>query len=488
MLYWSAKPSSLRLRLLMAMLSSVVVISAVAMALDYRRERRRDLNRITASLEEQASALQAAHVLITDPNEFGRYVDEFCATMDERISPGHHILVLDPNGAVLAASRRHSGPRIEQALLETTSQRAVTEVGGHRLAYVRSSDADGHVFILAQYLDRVEAVLHDQLLRRAVSLGLIALTITLFVYLAVAFWVIGPLEKLIYAAQRWTARDFSARAPIAGPSDIQIVAREFNSMAEDLEMHEQRRQQELDEAREIQTDLLPKFPSEVGGLRLTAEYRPATDVAGDLYDVFALPGGRIALAVLDVCGHGISAALLTGVAKISLRRCLTEYSDLAKAMKHVNSDILACTSESYFVTACVGVWNPHNNHWTYCAAGHPGGLLIRHGGVTELPSTAPLLGLLPDCQWETESLVLAPKDRIFLYTDGIVEAEIGATQFGLEGLSALLQQTCHLNLPEQAEAVIAAVSRSDSERLSDDATIFAFECNAAKPAKVSVTT
>jgi sigma-B regulation protein RsbU (phosphoserine phosphatase) len=303
----------------------------------------------------------------------------------------------------------------------------------------------------------------------------------------VAFWVIGPLEKLIYTAKRWTARDFSARAPFSGPSDIQVVAREFNSMAEDLEAHEQRRQQELEEARDIQTDLLPKFPPEVGGLRLAAEYRPATHVAGDLYDVFALPGGRIALAVLDVSGHGISAAMLTGVAKISLRRCLTEYSNLSKALKHVNADILACTSESYFVTACVGIWNPHDSRWTYCAAGHPGGVLIHHGQVRELPSTAPLLGILPDCQWETDSLVLAPKDRIFLYTDGIVEAEIGDQQFGLEGLNVLLTRTCHLDLREQAQAVIAAVSQPDSGQLCDDATIFAFEFHAAAPASVSVT-
>ncbi|MHC4520514.1 MAG: hypothetical protein ACYTAS_18145, partial [Planctomycetota bacterium] len=137
MQFWSAKPSSLRLRLLITMIGSVVIISAVAMVLDYRRERRRDLNRITVSLEEQASALQAAHVLFTDANEFGEYVDEFCATMDERISPGHHILVLNPDGSVFAKSRRHSGPQIEQALLKTTDSHAVKDVDGHRLAYVR---------------------------------------------------------------------------------------------------------------------------------------------------------------------------------------------------------------------------------------------------------------------------------------------------------------------------------------------------------------
>ncbi len=472
---WRAKPSSLRLRLLISMIGSVVVISAVAMVLDYRHERRRGLDRIMTSLEEQASALQSAHSLFEDPNAFGRYVDEFCATMDDRISPGHHILVLNQDGSVFAASRRHSGRQVERALQETTRQRAVEEIDGHRLAYVRSYDQDSRTFILAQYLDHVEAALHERLRRRAVSLGLIALTIALFVYLAVAFWVIGPLERLVNAARRWTVHDFAARAPSSGPSDIREVSHEFNSMAEELEGHERRQQQEFEEARRIQTDLLGKFSPEIGGLKLAVEYRPATHVAGDLYDAFALPDGRIALIILDVSGHGINAAMLTGLAKISLRRCLIACSDLSEAMRHVNSDIDACTSDSYFVTACVGIWNPDDGRWTYCAAGHPGGILIRDGNIKELPSTAPLLGVLPDGLWETASVSLSRQDRVFLYTDGIVDARIGDELFGVDGLGAVLQETCHRSLAEQVEAVIDAVRRSEEDRPSDDATVFAFE-------------
>jgi len=84
-------------------------------------------------------------------------------------------------------------------------------------------------------------------------------------------------------------------------------------------------------------------------------------------------------------------------------------------------------------------------------------------------------------------LILSPEDRVFLYTDGIVEAEIGDEQFGLDGLNAVLQQTSRLNLPEQARAVIQAVSRPDGEHLSDDATIFAFEFHTPTPVKATVT-
>jgi hypothetical protein len=347
--HWRAQPSSLRRRLLAALVSSVVAISGVAAVLDYHRERKRDVDRILLSLEEQAGALEAACLLMTEPDDFGVYVDRYCATMDERISPGHHILILDPNGSVLAGSRHHSGPQIEQALLGTTGSRAVLDVDGHRLAYVRSLDATGRTFILAQYLDRVETALHEQLLRRAFLIVVTALTIVLFIYGAVTYWVIAPLEELMGAAQRWGGRDFSARAALRGPSDLRVVAREFNSMAGQLEVQEQRRLDELEEARQIQANLLPRLSARIGGLALAAEYRPAAHVAGDLYDVFGLPDGRTVVAVLDVCGHGISAALLTGVVKIALRHHVTACPDLSEALRRVNSDIVVCTSDRHFV-------------------------------------------------------------------------------------------------------------------------------------------
>lgn len=475
MWFWRAKPSSLRQRLLLVLVGSVVTVSSVAMVLDYRREHERRLDAIATSLVEQASALQASHSLVDDPNVFRQYVDEFCATMDERISPGHHIVVLDTDGSVLAASRRHSGPRVEQALLNTTANRSVTTVDDHRLLYVRSSGVEGHTFILAQYLDHAEAALRSQLLRRAFLMMLIVLIVTLLTYLAVAHWVVGPLEGLVDAAQRWARREFAARAPLSGPSDFRAVSQELNSMVWQLEMHEERQQQEFEEARQIQAGLLPKLTSKLDGLTLAAEYRPAAHVAGDLYDAFGLADDRIAIAVLDVSGHGLSAAMLTGVVKTSLRHHLTQCADLSEAVRCLNSDILACTSDSYFVTACVGIWDPKESRWTYCAAGHPGGILIREGKTVVLPSTAALLGVLPEGDWEARSVTLSPHDRIVLYTDGITEALVDGVPFDVGRLRMVLEHTCNLSLSEQTRAVMQAIDQTDAGRMSDDATVIAFE-------------
>jgi serine phosphatase RsbU (regulator of sigma subunit) len=328
----------------------------------------------------------------------------------------------------------------------------------------------------ATILDYEQADLRMQLARRLVFVLLLTLALILFVYRAVSRWVIGPLDTLVASARQWSARNFPVRATESGPPDVRLVAREFNSMAQQLAAQECQRLHELDRARQIQANRLPRPKPQVQGLLVAAEYRPAEHVAGDLYDVFALPGERTAIAVLDVSGHGISSAMLTGVLKVALHWRLTEHEDLCQAMQQVNRDLLACTSDEYFATACVGVWEPGQGRWTYCAAGHPGGVLLRDGMILKLASTGSLLGVLPQGEWSVKFIDLSPGDRIFLYTDGIVETEIQGRPFGLEGLAAVLGRTTGRSLHEQARAVIQAVAPTNGDCQRDDMTILGFQC------------
>lgn len=476
MIWWRVRGSSLRLRLLLVVTGCVLAISAAALVVDLHREYHAGVARITASLREQASALQAARGLIPDKETFRRYVNQFCATMDEHISPGHGILVLGPDGGVVARASHDPMPRpVVQALLTRDAGDPVVDTGRHRLASVRLTGPDGYAFILAQYLDRIEAQLLGQVIRRAAGVLITAVVLIFLLYLATARWVLAPLDRIVLAARRWAARDFSARAAVYGPSDLRAVAREFNEMAGQLEEHEQTKLLELQQAREIQRNLLPKVLPAEGGLALAAEYRPAGHVAGDLYDVFELADGRTVVSLFDVSGHGLSAAMLTGVVKMSLRRHLTDGEDLSTAMQRLNHDIGICTADDYFATGCVGIWDPSDRRWTYCAAGHPGGVLVRNDRITEFPSTAPLLGVLPDGQWSVDSVILRPADRVFLYTDGVIETETAAGPFGLDGLRTKLDETLHLDLESQMHAIVQAVSPPAVETVTDDTTIIGFE-------------
>ena len=168
----------------------------------------------------------------------------------------------------------------------------------------------------------------------------------------------------------------------------------------------------------IQKHLLPTKIPRVEGLKIEAKYRPAGLVAGDLWDVFRLPSGKTAVTILDVSGHGIGAALLTGVVKMSLNWRLGEEENPAKAISNVNNDILSCMSDSdeQFVTVIVGVWNPQDTSWTYCAAGHAGGLLQTGHQVCNLSATGPLLGVFVGAQWEDKEIKMSKGDKLFLYS------------------------------------------------------------------------
>ncbi|MHC4192580.1 MAG: PP2C family protein-serine/threonine phosphatase [Planctomycetota bacterium] len=467
--------ATLQFRLTALIVLAVLLVLGGGIILDYHRESKRHFRALQASLEEQARALKVARSRIPQQTEFANHVDDFCAQMNEYISPGHHILVLDETGAVSIRARHHSGVDVERALLSAAPYESVISLGKHRLAQVRLEDDDGATFVLAQYLDHMEGILRTQLLSRGLFAGITAAAIILVSYLFINVWVIKPVASLATAARKWANRNFSARAVPFGPADFRFLASEFNVMSEQLENHERNRIAELEQARHIQTNLLPTSTPIVAGLALASEYMPAEHVAGDLYDIVELSYDRTAFVVLDVCGHGISAALLTGVVKMSLHRRLAEEHNLSRAMELVNSDLLSCVPEGRFVTVCVGVWNSSEGSWTYCAAGHPGGVLVSMGKARPLESTASLLGVLPDADWPTNTVSLSPGDRLFLYSDGVVEAGAAGGESEDFGLERVLLKGMDLGLTEQVATVTAEVARRAAGKNRDDATILAFE-------------
>ncbi len=454
---------------------TVLVIVGLGIGIDYRRERQIHIAGLFASLEEQARALQIARQRITEKAEFADYVDAFCAQMNEYVSPGHHVLVLDATGKVIARARFHSGEHVEQVLLSSSADEKIISITGHRLAQFRIKDDDGATIILAQYLDHMENILRGQLISRLLSASVTALAIIALIFLSVNRWILKPLSRLGAAARAWAQREFSTRCPQTGPDDLDVLIGEFNSMAGELESHERKRLEELKRAREIQEHLLPHSIPSVPGLSIVADNSPVEHVAGDLYDIFDLPSGKTAIAISDVSGHGIGAALLTGVVKMSLHWRLMTEKGLVEAIGLVNQDILNCVCDEEFVTACVGIWDPKEKTWTYCAAGHPGGLILGGSDVRELANTGPLLGVLPDGQWSSKTIKPESGNRVFLYTDGIVEAGAPDEILGLAGLEQILQQSWTVTLADQHELVMSEVIRRNVGKIGDDTTLVGLE-------------
>lgn len=227
---------------------AVVLVISAGTAIDYWREYKQNLRAVLTSLEEQAQAIRLGHERIPDPRQYAEYVNQFCARMNESISPGHHILILGPEGRILASSHYHSGREMESALRSSDSSNQVIHVGGHEAVQSRLQDSDGSVIVVAQYLDHMKQVLRGQLLNRTVTAAVAAGVLIFLVVFAMNRWVLVPLAGLKAAAGAWSMRDFVARAKPSGPRDLRDLTVEFNGMAAELERHEREHLAEMDKS------------------------------------------------------------------------------------------------------------------------------------------------------------------------------------------------------------------------------------------------
>jgi len=204
---------------------------------------------------------------------------------------------------------------------------------------------------------------------------------------------------------------------------------------------------DLEIARDIQRWLLPAKPPQVRGLDIAFAARPANTVAGDFYDVFARPAMNSAephflLAVADVAGKSIPAALLMATFQASLKT-LSETScslaDLVTGMNHY-----ACTNSQSglrFTTAFLAEFDPVSRTLTYINAGHNAPILRRSTGAIERLSDGGLpLGMWPDKSYEAGNVTLQPGDWLVVFTDGVVEAvNASDEEYGEQRLLNVLQ-------------------------------------------------
>jgi sigma-B regulation protein RsbU (phosphoserine phosphatase) len=187
---------------------------------------------------------------------------------------------------------------------------------------------------------------------------------------------------------------------------------------------------DLQIAREIQTWLLPGVPPQIPGLAIAYATRPANTVAGDYYDVFPRPGrsvedNRVVLAVADVAGKSIPAAMLMATFQASLKTLSTAQVALPELASNMNR--YACSNSQgglRFTTAFLAEYDPVHRTVDYINAGHNNPILRRASGQIERLDVGGLpFGIMPDAKYESATVTLAPGDWLIIFTDGLVEAE-----------------------------------------------------------------
>ena len=236
---------------------------------------------------------------------------------------------------------------------------------------------------------------------------------------------------------------------------------------------------EIEIAREVQERLFPQRFPEIAGLDYFGRCRTALGVGGDYYDFLALPDGKLGVALGDVSGKGIAAALTMASLQASLRAdAMRAGNDIAGLIARVNAMLYDASAEDRYATLFYAQYDPATHRLSYVNAGHCPPILLRsaakHGAVERLDQAGgTVVGLLPECAYEQAEVSLAPSDLLVIYTDGFSEAmNPNLTEWGEERLIEAIA-TCNglpardsiTRIMQAADAFAAGAPQSDDMTL-----------------------
>jgi phosphoserine phosphatase RsbU/P len=214
-------------------------------------------------------------------------------------------------------------------------------------------------------------------------------------------------------------------------------ARLMSAIADEVAQRE-RLNREVEIAREVQERLFPQTLPPIAGVEYAGACRPALGVGGDYYDFLALPGGQLGIAIGDVSGKGIAAALMMASLQASLRGEATRAPEnLATLMSNVNRLVYEASSSNRYATFFYGQYNPATRQFTYVNAGHNPPMLFHGSGKDVTPFRlevgGTVVGLLESFPYEQGNLTIEPGDTFLAFTDGISESMNAADEEWGEG-------------------------------------------------------
>ena len=261
-----------------------------------------------------------------------------------------------------------------------------------------------------------------------------------------------PIDKLTDIAQKISDGDLERTIYLDKPSELAKLANSFNKMKTDIKTHltelakvsseKDKIESELALAKTIQDSALPKDFPKNEYFELTASMTPAREVGGDFYDFFPIDENRFGIVMADVCGKGITAALYMMSAKTTIKNMLQAGYPLKEAVIKANNSLYSSSAPLMFVTTFIGILDLSSGKIEYVNAGHCPPLKKTTKGYTYVDVVKNMvLGVRPDYEYKVEEITLHQNERLFLYTDGVTEAQTKDNKFfGEERLLKTLNQ------------------------------------------------
>jgi sigma-B regulation protein RsbU (phosphoserine phosphatase) len=319
--------------------------------------------------------------------------------------------------------------------------------------------------------------------------------------------VTGAVAHLYDATKHVDRGDFSHRIPVKSADQLAQLSLAFNSMTESIEKlileqkEKQRLEGELAIAQEVQAQLFPRQVTELESLEVHGFCRPARTVSGDYYDFLTASSHKLILAVGDISGKGISAALLMATIHSAVRAYSVESLPQMREPVAVgavaggdrimaawpegieispgallgllNHQLYESTPPEKYATLFLGIYDGRTHQLTYSNGGHLPPILIgRDGAVRRLEAGGTVVGLFENVLYDEGAVEMHPGEIFLAYSDGVTEPENEFGEFGEERLIDLVSENRNLPLVQISQTVTAAVDDwiGDNEQ-PDDITL-----------------
>ena len=298
--------------------------------------------------------------------------------------------------------------------------------------------------------------------------------------------IVSAVHVLHRGTRSVAAGNLDTVIDIPNQDEFGDLAASFNEMTDavkqgrEIALANDRLKRELETARAIQVRLLPTSEPVVTGFQVVGASIPSREIGGDYFDFLAQGDDEIGIAIGDVSGKGMPAALLMSNLQASLHGQVLHPGTVSGVVERVNDLMVKSTDPHMFATFFYGLLNVPNATFTCTNAGHNPPILLRASGeIEELTTGGLLLGMLGEQVYQQDTVSLAPGEVIVLYTDGITEAVGPAADeddydamFGEEALYEVLRRNRHLPAAGIKDAILDAVSSHTSGvTQSDDITL-----------------
>lgn len=468
---------TLRYKFVVPVNLALLAVLLASLAWEWRRQEEAGLSLVRARLDEEVRFVHAASATFGAGPALESFLLRFCHAIDASVSPEHQVALFGEGGAELASAAEHAVKPLDLARLATSDGFQTIDRDGDTFI-VRVSSRGPERVAVAESTSALRGRVAENLRRHAGWFFGVGVLLVATVNFTMRRAVLRPIRRLSRAVKRLERGELGAQVDAPGEDELGMLARQFNAMSGKLAERAEAERLEMETARRVQAHLLPPESFRAGCLEVAGRCLPAGPVGGDLYDVQPLPGGRVGVLLVDMSGHNVASALHTAMVRAVVWREAADCEGPGEVLARLNGRLCQDLADGHFATAFFGWFDPDSDRLVYANAGHPSALLRTPGGdVSQLASTMPILGVIPDLDGEDATVGVSAGTRLLVYTDGLIEVTDEERRMWGDGeLGALLDASADSTPDEGVRRILArreAVKSPGSP--VDDVTVVAAE-------------